>query len=99
MTTQYGIKGTMAYFAHAENIKKVNPAAFTDSDREDVFGQLFKAYADIAPEKVELGDMLGAALGVGATNLKVMELLDGAHTGTSPVLYWILYNPIANLCP
>lgn len=78
----YGLKGTMAYFNHAENIKKVNPAAYSDAARDEVFGKLFKTYADISPEKPSLNDMLGAALGVGAINLQVMQLLDGAHTGT-----------------
>lgn len=78
----YGMKGTMAYFQHAENIKKVNPTAYSDEARDEVFGKLFKTLSDLSPEKPGLDDMLGAALGVGAINLQVMSLLDGAHTGT-----------------
>jgi hydroxylamine reductase len=78
----YGLKGTVAYFNHAERIKKMNPAAYSDADREDVYAKLFKSFDSIAPDQPTVNDMLGAALGVGEINLKVMELLDGAHTKT-----------------
>lgn len=79
---QYGIKGTLAYFDHAERLRKVNPAAYSAEDRNQVYNKTFSLLAAIAPEKPALDDMLGAALGVGELNLKVMELLDGAHTTT-----------------
>ena len=81
----YGIKGTAAYLNHAERLCKANGKAYGEngaSDRDDVFAKLFASYAQLGPEKPELGDMLGTALGVGEINLKVMELLDTAHTTT-----------------
>lgn len=78
----YGIKGTAAYFDHAERLKKMNPAAYSDEERDGVYSKLYGSLSAIAPAKPELGDMLGTALGVGELNLKVMELLDSAHTRT-----------------
>jgi hydroxylamine reductase len=78
----YGLKGTIAYFNHAERIRKMNPKAYSEEERNDVYAKLFKSFASVASEKLDVGEMLGAALNVGAINLKVMELLDGAHTKT-----------------
>lgn len=79
---QYGIKGTMAYFAHAERIRSHNPSAYSDAQRDAVFSKLFSSLAMLAPEKPALGDMIGNALEVGAINLQAMELLDTAHNNT-----------------
>ena len=38
--------------------------------------------SELSPEKPSLNDMLGTAMGVGALNLQVMSILDGAHTAT-----------------
>jgi hydroxylamine reductase len=78
----YGIKGTAAYFDHAERLRKLNPSAYSSEDSEAVYDKLFTSLAALAPEKPALGTMLETALGVGALNLKVMELLDSAHTKT-----------------
>jgi len=78
----YGIKGTVAYFNHAERLRKANPSAYSDAARNEVYAKLYKSLSDIAPERPQVGDMLGVALGVGALNLKVMELLDAAHVST-----------------
>lgn len=80
---QYGIKGTMAYFAHAERIRAhMNRTAYPEDQREQVFAGLYQSLAMLAPEKPALGDMVGNALAIGGVNLKAMELLDAAHTGT-----------------
>jgi hydroxylamine reductase len=80
---QYGIKGTMAYFAHAERIRShVNPSAYPEERRQMVFSGLFKTLAALAPEKPALNDMFTNALEVGGVNLQAMELLDTAHTAT-----------------
>jgi hydroxylamine reductase len=78
----YGIKGTMAYFNHAERIRKSNPSAYSMEQRDVTFAKLYKALDSIAPERPQLGDMLGTALGVGEINLNVMQMLDTAHTST-----------------
>lgn len=81
----YGIKGTAAYLNHAERLYQANSNAYGENgaaERDAVFSKLFASYAALGPEKPELGDMLGTALGVGEINLKVMELLDSAHTKT-----------------
>ena len=81
--SQYGIKGTMAYFAHAERIRShLNPSAFPEEKREAVFNQLFTSLAALAPERPDLNSMIGTALAVGGINLQAMELLDQAHTST-----------------
>lgn len=81
--SQYGLKGTMAYFAHAERIRShLNPKAYSDADRDQVFSQLFHALAMLAPDRPALNDMIGNALAIGGINLKAMELLDTAHTST-----------------
>lgn len=78
----YGLKGTAAYFNHAERLKKKNSVAYDDAARKEVFGKIFKVLTDLAPAKPALGDMLGTALSVGALNLQVLQLLDQAHTTT-----------------
>lgn len=81
----YGIKGACAYLNHAERLYKANPNAYGENgeaERDGVFGKLYELYAALAPDKPELGNMLGAALGVGEANLGIMKLLDSAHTST-----------------
>lgn len=81
--SQYGIKGTMAYFAHAERIRShLNPSAFPEEKREAVFKELFSSLAKLAPERPDLNTMIGNALSIGGINLHAMELLDQAHTAT-----------------
>lgn len=79
----YGIKGTSAYLNHAERLFQANENAYGElGSRDEIFSKLFASYAALSPEKPALGDMLSTALGVGEINLKVMELLDNAHTTT-----------------
>eukprot|EP01040_Poterioochromonas_malhamensis_P009681 gene9681-10511_t len=80
---QYGIKGTMAYFAHAERIRgHLNPNAYPAEKRDQVFSGLFKALSKLSPAKPAVGDMIGNCLDIGGINLQAMELLDTAHTAT-----------------
>jgi hydroxylamine reductase len=80
---QYGIKGTMAYFAHAERIRShLNPKAYPEEKRNEVFSKLFKSLAMLAPDTPDLNDMVGNCLDIGGINLQAMELLDTAHTST-----------------
>ncbi len=69
----YGLKGAAAYADHAMRLGKEDPA-------------LYKMFEDLlvyaASEPKELDGLLGAALKAGDLNLRVMELLDAANTGT-----------------
>lgn len=96
----YGIKGTSAYFNHAERLRKMNPSAYSEQERDGVYAKLFKSLDAIAPDHPALGDMLQTALGVGELNLKVMELLDTAHTSTfgHPVPTTVTSHPTEGKC-
>jgi hydroxylamine reductase len=96
----YGIKGTSAYYNHAERLRKGNPSAYTEEEREGVYAGLFASLAAIAPDQPALGDMLQTALGVGELNLKVMHLLDQAHTTTfgHPVPTTVTSHPVEGKC-
>jgi len=81
--SQYGIKGTMAYFAHAERIRShLNPNAYSEERRNEVFSKLFDSLAMLSPDKPALNDMITNTLAIGGINLHAMELLDTAHTST-----------------
>lgn len=69
----YGLKGMAAYADHALALgyRDAKVAAF-----------LLEALSFLASSPTEMGDLLGMALRVGEVNLKVMELLDRANTGT-----------------
>eukprot|EP01104_Vermistella_antarctica_P018054 TRINITY_DN6572_c0_g2_i1.p1 TRINITY_DN6572_c0_g2~~TRINITY_DN6572_c0_g2_i1.p1 ORF type:complete len:680 (+),score=190.68 TRINITY_DN6572_c0_g2_i1:88-2040(+) len=67
----YGMKGMMAYAAHAHALGKVHPevTAFTT--------EVFAALTDPRPT---MEGLLKTAMSVGAMNLKVMEILEDGHT-------------------
>jgi hydroxylamine reductase len=69
----YGLKGVCAYAHHAAVLGATSP---------EVFDGVEKALDFLAGEPTDLDDLLGHALGLGTLNLKVMELLDSANTGT-----------------
>jgi hydroxylamine reductase len=96
----YGIKGTAAYYNHAERLRKTNPSAFTEEEREGCYSKLYQTLSAIAPSRPALGDMLQNALAVGELNLKVMELLDRAHTSTfgHPVPTTVSTRPTEGKC-
>ena len=73
-TTLYGMKGVGAYEHHARALGQTDPA---------IYSYLFKALA--AHERHESStsnDWVGLALECGAVNLRTMEILDAANTGT-----------------
>ena len=96
----YGIKGASAYWNHAERLRKVNPSAYSESERDQVYNHLYHSLAAISPDRPALGDMLGTALSVGEMNLKVMQLLDQAHTSTfgHPVPTTVTSKPTEGKC-
>lgn len=71
-TILYGLKGIAAYAFHARELG-------AKSDDVDAFMHeaLFKTITNVS---FDLNDFVGMALKTGETNLKVMELLDTAHT-------------------
>jgi len=72
-TTLYGMKGVGAYEHHARQLGKTDTA---------IYSYLFKALAAMSDESLELGDWVGLAMECGAVNLRTMEVLDEANTGT-----------------
>jgi hydroxylamine reductase len=68
----YGVKGMAAYAHHA--------ATFGREDEQ--VHAFFEEALDAAASETRLDALLGLALRCGATNLRVMEMLDEAHTST-----------------
>jgi hydroxylamine reductase len=69
----YGLKGTAAYAGHAAVLGREDPAVYA------AFFELLDLVASGEPSEEAL---LGAALRIGELNLKVMGMLDEAHTST-----------------
>jgi hydroxylamine reductase len=69
----YGLKGTASYMDHA---------LVLGCEDETTFATLHAALDFLCQENPSVDDLLGWAMQVGELNLKVMELLDGANTGT-----------------
>ena len=71
--TIYGIKGLCAYADHAQILGQ---------EDDDVYAFVHEALAATLNKGLGLNDWVGLALKTGEVNLKAMELLDKAHTGT-----------------
>jgi hydroxylamine reductase len=69
----YGIKGVCAYAHHALVLDKID---------EDVFAGIEDILDYLAGAPTDIEELLARALSVGTLNLKVMELLDEANTGS-----------------
>lgn len=73
----YGLKGAAAYATHALELGATS---------KDVYAGIQAPLAALADgfqgPAADLNELVKMTLGVGGTNLKVLELLDGAHTGT-----------------
>ena len=72
-TTLYGLKGVGAYEHHARTLGHTDPT---------IYAYLFKALAALFDTALDLNAWVGLALECGAVNLRTMELLDAANTGT-----------------
>ncbi|HOX45825.1 MAG TPA: hydroxylamine reductase [Myxococcota bacterium] len=68
----YGLKGAAAYVDHALVLGQEDEGLYA----------FFHAALDLLASEPELGELVGLSLEVGAHNLKAMELLDRANTGT-----------------
>jgi hydroxylamine reductase len=69
----YALKGNCAYAYHAHVL---------GHRRADVLAGIEDALAYLAEEPTDAGALLEGALGLGRLNLKVIEMLDAANTGT-----------------
>lgn len=69
----YGLKGICAYAHHAHVLGRHST---------EVFAGVEDALAYLAENPVDAEELLERAIGLGHLNLKVMELLDAANTGT-----------------
>ena len=69
----YGLKGTAAYADHAQILEQTDEA---------VFAEFHRLLDLLASDPRDVSQLTATALEVGALNLKVMELLDRANTGT-----------------
>jgi hydroxylamine reductase len=69
----YGLKGAAAYIDHAQILGKEDDA---------VYGAVHEMLDYLAQRPTDVDDLLTKALKTGEINLKAMELLDAANTGT-----------------
>ncbi len=69
----YGLKGVAAYADHAQILGQ---------EDESVFAFMHEALAFLTKENPTVDELLGLCLKCGEVNLKVMEILDAANTGT-----------------
>lgn len=67
----YGIKGAAAYADHAQIL---------EADCNEVYAYFHKALNYLSKDNSTIEDLLGLNLECGAANLKIMEILDKAHT-------------------
>jgi hydroxylamine reductase len=72
-TLLFGIKGISAYADHAQILGQEDDA---------VYAFVHEALAATLKKDLQLGDWLGLVLKCGEVNLRTMELLDTANTGT-----------------
>jgi len=69
----FGLRGLGAYADHA---------AILGREDDEVYAYIHKALAAMEDKSLSLEDWVGLALECGRVNLKAMELLDAANTGT-----------------
>jgi hydroxylamine reductase len=69
----YGLKGAAAYIDHAQILGK---------EDESVYAAVHEMLNYLTQRPTDVGDLLAKALKTGEINLKAMELLDAANTGT-----------------
>eukprot|EP01083_Nonionella_stella_P280583 954498_1 len=78
---QYGLKGMMAYFDHAESMNlKSGTKCYDDTERDFVYKICYQVMNDLTSNSKDLMFWLGVNMKIGETNVKVLELLDKAHT-------------------
>ncbi|MCD4824405.1 MAG: hydroxylamine reductase [Phycisphaerae bacterium] len=87
----YGLKGSAAYADHAQILGVVD---------DEVFATFNEILDFLAENPTDIGELTAMALKVGELNLKVMELLDRANTGTygHPEPTVVRVTPVAGKC-
>jgi hydroxylamine reductase len=87
----YGVKGTAAYADHA---------LVLGYEDDGVYAYFHEALDFLAGNNAVVGDLLGMNLKCGEVNMKVMEMLDAANTGTygHPVPTPVRVEPIKGKC-
>lgn len=69
----YGIKGVAAYADHARTLGQ---------EDDKVYGFIHKGLAALSNKELTMDDWVGLVLKCGETNLRTLELLDAANTGS-----------------
>jgi hydroxylamine reductase len=69
----FGLKGVAAYADHAQILGKTDDA---------IYAFLSEALADMTRTDLDVNDWIGLVLKCGEINLRTMEILDAANTGT-----------------
>ncbi|ACU91016.1 hydroxylamine reductase [Desulfomicrobium baculatum] len=69
----YGLRGVAAYADHA---------AILGQESDEVYDFIHEAMAATLDQSLGLDELIGLCLGCGKANLKAMELLDAANTGS-----------------
>ena len=72
-TTIYGVKGIASYADHAAVLGMRDP---------EIAAFVYKAFASLSDRSLAVSQWVGLALEAGKVNLRTMELLDEANTGT-----------------
>lgn len=87
----YGIKGAAAYADHAMILGR---------ESDQIYGFFSEALAALAEETPTVERLFGLCMKCGEINLKVMELLDAAHTSTygHPVPTPVRVEPVKGKC-
>jgi len=87
----YGLKGAAAYADHAEALGR---------ESDEVYAYFSEALCQLAEGVATVDALLALNLKCGEVNLKVMELLDGAHTSTygHPVPTPVRIEPVRGKC-
>lgn len=72
----YGVKGTSAYADHSHELSAEDVGVWNK------LPQYLDAISQFGANEADLSKLLGIALDVGATNVRVMQMLDDIHTQT-----------------
>ena len=76
----YGLKGMMAYFNHAEYMQKsAGNTIYSEQERDEIFDTCYSIMNSLCSTSKDLNYWLDINMKIGATNIKVLELLDKSH--------------------
>eukprot|EP01084_Bolivina_argentea_P075830 137431_1 len=77
---EYGLKGMMAYFQHAEYMhKSTGYKIYSNEERDEIYNICFTTMNDLCSNSKDLNFWLNMNMKLGETNIKVLELLDKSH--------------------